>query len=48
MVLSDSTDEGLILVMDKNELAACDGNPQAFVMKLSEKGLFKPAVSSPM
>jgi len=36
------------LVMDNNELAACDGNVLQLVQKLREKGAFgSPSISSP-
>jgi hypothetical protein len=36
------------LVMDNNELAACDGNALQLVQKLREKGAFgSPSTSSP-
>ena len=38
VLLNEGTD--FKLVMDSNELAACNGNAQAFVQKVQEKGAF--------
>ena len=40
MVLMGEGEEGYKLVMDHEELAACNGNAQQFVLKLREKGVF--------
>ncbi len=38
--------QGYKMVMDHEELAACDGNAQQFVLKLREKGVFRAGATT--